>query len=177
VAALVPSITALVQAGIEHGEAMIGIPLDFNVNDDAAQRFIAEYGLRIAEKLQETTLTRLTETLLAGWNLGEDMDQLAARVAAVMDDIPDWRALTIARTETIRAFNGGMWLAYQEGGVVVTKRWIDGQPGACVICVDLNGEEVPLGDDFSIGVQFPPAHPRCRCAVGPGKIDVTRYKA
>ncbi len=58
VAALVPSITALVQAGIEHGEALVGIPLDFNVNDDAAQRFIAEYGLRIAEKLQETTLAR-----------------------------------------------------------------------------------------------------------------------
>lgn len=176
VAALIPSITKLVQAGIDHGGAVVGIPLDFNVNDDAAQRYIAEYGLRIAEKLIQTTTDRLTATLLAGWDLGEDMDQLAARVAAVMQDIPDWRALTIARTETIRAFNGGMWLAYQEGGVVVTKRWIDGQAGACEICIGLHGEEVPLNKNFSIGVMFPPAHPRCRCAVGPGKIDVTRYK-
>lgn len=175
-AALVPAISALVQAGIEHGMVDIGVPFDFNVNDDAAQRFISAYGLRIAETVLQTTSDRLTATLMSGWDLGEDMDQLAARVRGVMEDIPAWRALTIARTETIRAFNGGMWLVYQESGLVLTKLWLDGQQGACPVCVDLHMEERALTDDFSIGVQFPPAHPRCRCSVRPGEIDVTRYR-
>lgn len=177
IAALIPGITRAVGVGITAEMTSLGIPLDFSTTDPAAMAWVQEHGLALVDTIRSTTRQRLTQTLIAGWRLGEDMDHLAARVQAVMQDIPDWRALTIGRTETIRAFNGGAWLLYKESGIVVTKVWVDGQQGACAICKNLDGEEVKLDDPFSIGVMFAPAHPRCRCAIRAGKLNLKNWKA
>jgi len=161
-----------VETGIAWAQRQLGIEIDFDLLNPRVIRFVAEHALAVAQTVNATTEERLRSHLIAGWELGEDVDRLAERVMRVMDEIPKWRALRIARTETIRAFNGGSWMLYGESGVVKTKRWLDGQAGACNICKGVHGEEVGLDEEFSIGVMFPPAHPNCRCAVRAGEVDL-----
>jgi SPP1 gp7 family putative phage head morphogenesis protein len=84
------------------------------------------------------------------------------------------RAVTIARTEIIRASNAGQHAAWNDA---IDKQLIrvGGEPRewlaadserTCPICVGLDGEIVPFDQPFSTGAMYPPTHPRCRCSVG-----------
>lgn len=83
------------------------------------------------------------------------------------------RALTIARTELVAAVNAGqqaLWEQAIEQGLVdeavMRKVWIVTNDELLESrCEALDGESVPVGEDFSSGVAHPPLHPRCRCAV------------
>ena len=82
------------------------------------------------------------------------------------------RALTIARTETIRASVDGqlaIWREAQRQGLLpmnARKRWIvTPDDRLCPQCAPLKGVEVPLNSPFPGGVDGPPLHPNCRCAV------------
>lgn len=84
------------------------------------------------------------------------------------------RALTIARTETIRAANEGqvqLWEQAVKKGFLTgqeQRQWITTE-NACPICGPLEGQTVGLREAFktSVGnIDGPPAHPRCRCAQG-----------
>jgi hypothetical protein len=90
------------------------------------------------------------------------------------------RALTIARTETIRAANFGLAESWDQGvdqGVLpatVKQVWIvTPDDRLCYICSripDMNPDGRGLGESFMTPegpVDLPPApHPNCRCAVG-----------
>jgi hypothetical protein len=84
------------------------------------------------------------------------------------------RATTIARTETIRANNAGRMASYQQAaddGFLSkqhsVKQWEVSPFDVCPICVGLGqGKPIKLDDYFQAGavaVQYPPAHPNCRC--------------
>lgn len=89
------------------------------------------------------------------------------------------RAVTVARTETIRAANAGQQAAW---GTAVQERvlerdvrqvWIVTPDDAlCPICEGIEAQYpdgIPLGSMFQTPdgpVQGPPAHPNCRCALG-----------
>jgi hypothetical protein len=68
----------------------------------------------------------------------------------------------------MRASNEGqkqLWDQAREKGLLTgeeKKVWMTADP--CPICADLEGQTVPLSEDFSIG--GPPAHPNCRCTTG-----------
>jgi len=88
-----------------------------------------------------------------------------------------YRARTIARTETIRASNAGQleaWKQARQQGLLDTDRtrrkWIVTIP--CPLCRqirDMNKDGVPLDEPF-MGpdgpIDYPPAHPNCRCVTG-----------
>jgi len=88
-----------------------------------------------------------------------------------------YRARTIARTETIRASNAGQLEAWQQArqqGLLdadrTRRKWIVTLP--CPLCRqirDMNKDGVPLDEPF-MGpdgpIDYPPAHPNCRCTVG-----------
>lgn len=90
------------------------------------------------------------------------------------------RAENIARTETIRAASAGqhaLWDQAAEQGLLdptkVRRGWlITPDDRLCPICQAIpkaNPDGVPLGTPFQTTkgpVEFPPAHPRCRCATG-----------
>jgi len=92
-----------------------------------------------------------------------------ARAAKYADQLVRSRALTIARTETMRASNEGqmqLWRQAQAKGLLdatAQKVWLVADP--CPICADLDGETVGINDSFSIGTD-PPAHPNCKCTIG-----------
>lgn len=80
------------------------------------------------------------------------------------------RAAMIARTETIDALNRGRlegWKQARQKGLLsknATKRWLARAVGACPICEDLDGKEVPLDEQFESlkgPISRPTAHPHC----------------
>lgn len=77
------------------------------------------------------------------------------------------RALTIARTEIIRANNQGHLSAFRASGVVDQKEWSTAEDGD--VCDDCEGNEddgaIGLDDVFSSGDDAAPAHPNCRCVI------------
>lgn len=99
--------------------------------------------------------------------------------------MPEWRARLIAQTEVIGSFNGAHRSAMEFAGVERVV-WLDGQAGACAECRALNGSEVETqggsweaprrtwaapGRTLSSTVKHPPAHPGCRCAIGPAEEE------
>lgn len=85
------------------------------------------------------------------------------------------RAELIARTETIFAQAAGQNQSFQlavDQGLVLAgsvRVWV-ADPGerTCPICIDLDGQEQPIGGMFEsiVGpLEMPPAHPNCRCAI------------
>lgn len=74
------------------------------------------------------------------------------------------RAMTIARTETAKAETQGSIAGWKASGLVAGKQFI-AAPECCADCQELDGEIVPLDDEFQEG--DPPVHPNCRCAILP----------
>lgn len=86
------------------------------------------------------------------------------------------RALSIARTETIRAANAGqqlLWQQAQQQGLVdairTYREWIvTPDDKLCEYCLKLDGVRVGLNEPFNTDfglIMHPPMHPNCRCAV------------
>lgn len=83
------------------------------------------------------------------------------------------RALTIARTENIRASVMGqldVWNGARSQGLLddnSRKLWITTpDERLCPICAGLDNEEASLSGLFTGQLDGPPAHPSCRCTVG-----------
>jgi len=107
---------------------------------------------------------------------GLDREEIAASVSDYADALVDWRADTIARTETLSASNEGqeqLWDQAVEAGLLpadVEREWIvTNDDTLCPVCEPLAGERASLGGEFQgDGETFdgPPAHPNCRCTTG-----------
>lgn len=99
--------------------------------------------------------------------------QIDKAVEAYAERYLRYRAMTIARTETMWAANRGIlesWAAAVEEGLLdgaAVKVWFaSDDERTCPTCGDeLDGERVPLGEDFSNGADGPPDHPDCRCTM------------
>jgi SPP1 gp7 family putative phage head morphogenesis protein len=84
-----------------------------------------------------------------------------------------YRAQTIARTESIRASVKGqraLWQSAVKQGLLsreVKRKWIaSGDDKTCDICTSLDGETAGLDDEFDDGIMEPPdPHSDCRCTV------------
>ena len=66
---------------------------------------------------------------------------------------------------TIRAYSQGSLQVYRASGVTERKKWLDGQAKACPYCRALDGQIIGLEENFEGGVDGPPRHPGCVCAI------------
>lgn len=118
---------------------------------------------------QAMAIETYRDSLRAGglsWgNTNRAADKYAARLLRE-------RALTIARTETIRAANDGqlaLWRQAQADGLIgpmTRKRWITTPDDRrCAACAAMHGQEVLLAETFGGAGYGPPLHPKCRCAM------------
>lgn len=74
------------------------------------------------------------------------------------------RAATIIRTETARAMQ-----EMKLDSIKAKKEW-HASPGACKVCMALDGQVLDADVEFYAGpafgyIQHPPAHPNCRCSI------------
>lgn len=108
--------------------------------------------------------------------IGEGAVNIDEKVGRYADRLLRQRALTISRTETLSAVNGGQqaaWNSAVDQGLLdpnVEQMWI-ASPNACEqVCREMDGQTTPLNGVFITGdgrrVRKPPeSHPRCKCAV------------
>lgn len=106
---------------------------------------------------------------------GLDRAVVSTRVARYSEAQRRQRALTIARTELIAAVNGGqqaLWRMATHRGVLnaasIKREWIVTDDERLEEHCEALGAQDPVGlnEPFEDGLMYPPAHPRCRCAVG-----------
>lgn len=119
---------------------------------------------RIDEATRDA-LQGLTEEAL---EQGMSTDELAERIQDA-HAFSDARAEMIARTEMAMADVAGSMEGYRASGLVSGKQWLtaedDKVSDECNQCGDAG--VVRLDDNFPTGVDAPPNHPNCRCAVVP----------
>jgi Phage Mu protein F like protein len=117
-------------------------------------------GLAITETTRDMLRSTVRQAIAEGWTANEIQHK-------VMEDhaFSPARALNIARTETAFARNQGALIAAKTSGVIRAKAWdLDSNP--CELCIEAAAEgEIPLHQDFSVGVAGPPLHPSCGCGL------------
>lgn len=129
---------------------------------------------RSAQAIQNGIAKEYSRLVQAGVPHAEAQRRARAHGARMHQRAVRSRAVTIARTEILRANNAGRYASWQDAaarGVVTPshrKEWVAtttasryGPP--CDICQPLNGTLVAWDANFPGGYSMPPAHPRCRC--------------
>lgn len=125
-------------------------------------RLIRE-GIGLTERDAGAVMNRRAELIEA------DDPDAEEKALAYEDKLLNRRAETIARTESIRAAHEGQQMRWEqaiENGLLTgdeEKVWIASED-ACDICLDLDGQTVPILAEFPDG--DPPRHPNCRCSTG-----------
>jgi hypothetical protein len=109
------------------------------------------------------TRAGLDSVLLAGISTGQGPEWVASRLKNAFD-VPLKRALTIARTETNRAYRAANLETMRSSRVVKGYRRVCYKPTACFACLMLDGEYYDKKEDFS-------DHPNGKCAA----VPVTRH--
>ncbi len=116
----------------------------------------------VATEMTLETETMLSDALIAGFNAGESVIQIANRVRDVFDNCSSVRALRIARTEIISASSQGALEGYREAGLGKVEFYTAQDELACPACETFNKEVFSLGEEIPI-----PLHPNCRCVYLP----------
>jgi len=116
---------------------------------------------RLFSSLPEDTQQAATKAILVGASLGTHPDTIARQVRDICD-MPLYRARTICRTETMRAYRERSTTTYQANSDVVAGwYWLATlAPDTCAACIAMHGtyHEVSEGMD---------SHPNCRCTQSP----------
>jgi hypothetical protein len=106
-------------------------------------------------------------------------DKIDAMVDRYAQRSLNYRAITIARTETLRASNWGQLESWNQAAAqgllnknTVRRMWLTAEDErTCQICEpipDMNPDGVALDEDFDTpdgAITIPPAHVSCRCTV------------
>lgn len=102
--------------------------------------------------------SEIRATLISGLGSGRSVQTIARQIRQSIA-MPGWRALAIARTETLRAYRQSTLATYAENSDVISGWiWISTlSVRTCAACWSLHGTFFPLSK------QFFPAHVSCRC--------------
>jgi SPP1 gp7 family putative phage head morphogenesis protein len=113
-----------------------------------------------ATQTTETMAQDLSDALAEGFNAGESINQIAARIQQVFTDASDYRAQMIARTEILGASNQGNILGYKESGVSRVEWLTARDERTCDICQPMDGDIENIDDAPPLPAS---THPACRC--------------
>lgn len=159
--------------------------VNFDQYSDYIEPFVEDYTIRLSTTINDTTEVALRSSIMRGIELGESMPQIRDRISQVFDQAENYRAMIIARTETIRASNQGSRLGYQESGVVKAVEWLTAfDERTCPFCAHMDGKQAKVdglffrhGDSLELDgkrlvfdyeeISAPPLHPFCRCTLIP----------
>jgi SPP1 gp7 family putative phage head morphogenesis protein len=170
-----PRITSAQRAAIEMGRetavetlAAMGVDMTWNRLPVRAVELMAGlagdggplFGLLQERALWPAAVEGLTDALLKGVSLGWGARKTASRMADGLTGGLD-KALTIARTETMRAYRMATVEGYRESNVVSGFRRLAAKDGrTCMACLMSDGETFALASDLT-------DHPNGRCVAVP----------
>lgn len=168
---LLPFIEDIIKVQGKDAMDFLGFTSGIDVAQNRVVNYLKEFSGTLISGINDYTLERLRKTLAEGTRNGEGVDGLKSRVETVFESARGPRAEKIARTEVLRASNFGTQEAYKQSGVVKRKEWLTAiDSRVCPICAPLDGKIVDLNKNFSTSegpVDYPPAHPQCRCTTIP----------
>lgn len=158
---LVTDITADgVAIGANAGESIYNAPIGLTPYSEVVQTTARKLTSAMVTHINATTRDYLQSSLDTSIRNGESTDEAAARINKRLGD--PRRAMTIARTESVTAYQGGM-LTFGKASGAIGREW-QATHGACPICSPLDGMIAKINDNFNSEVGAnPPAHPNCRC--------------
>lgn len=156
----------------------VSLGVDFNLAArPSVQRFITRRANQLSGGIANTTYDSVKRALRDGIIEGEGIADLAARVRSKLQGASNARAVTIARTETVSAYNGGVY----EGGRALPPEIAAGLLWITAVDsrtrpehIDADGQVVSTGESFIVGGESlrypgdPNGSPEntinCRCA-------------
>jgi uncharacterized protein with gpF-like domain len=162
------------------GEAVNQDMLDsvLDMQNPSVLDFILQRSNQLAGMVNDTTYDQITQAIYDGVQAGDDIPTIADSIQDVFDDANEQRAMTIARTEVISAYNGATELMGQQlpDDVAKGKEWITTMDGReREAHGDADGITAILGQPFEVGGEdlMYPGDPtgspentiNCRCAV------------
>jgi len=113
---------------------------------------------KVLDRLGRDAAQQIRETLISGLASGHGAAKIARGIRDAVD-VPRWKSLQIARTETMRAYRQSTLATYAENDDVLNG-WIwtsTLSTRTCAACWALHGTFFPLSK------QFFPSHVSCRC--------------
>lgn len=185
-----PTVAAIV-LGIDSGEAIyqssVGLSAVSTEVQVAARELVAQLVGRTLDgdgniidnpkakyRISDITRRNIQESIRTSISLGENITDAKLRLQTAIKD--PRRALTIARTETVNAFQKGMMMFAGSSGAVA-KEWMSSNPKD--VCGEYGARGVVALDhvyDASSKLLHPAAHPNCRCSlrlVYPEELNIT----
>lgn len=142
--------------------AITGETLAFDLANPNVQRLMTELGKRVVG-INETTRLDVSKAVTTGLTDGLSPAQIAENLTTMFEQTYKNRAATVARTETMVAYNSASTLGYQESGVVDRVEMVDNPEheddyGASdgLTCAQRHGMVVALADvDKHIEAEHP----------------------
>jgi hypothetical protein len=147
-----------------------GIPIAYEGPPiDEAIKWAAEHCAQLVTKMDIETKSRLAQVVAEAIQNKNGIPSLAKNILNEFENMTKYRSQMIARTETCSALEQS-FLDRAAAMGIEGKEWVTFDP--CDICA-ANGDEgiVPLDHTFSSGDDAPPAHPQCRCALAPARLE------
>jgi SPP1 gp7 family putative phage head morphogenesis protein len=113
---------------------------------------------KVLDRLGGEAAGEIRGALIEGIGSGKGVAPIARKLRSVID-APRWKALQVARTETMRAYRASTLRTYAENSDVLDGwTWLSTlSTRTCLACWSLHGTFFPLSK------QFFPAHVSCRC--------------
>lgn len=129
------------------------LSIDFDMERPGVVEFLKRKKLKVV-RINDTTRDFIKDSLGEGIKEGEGIAQLAGRIRHVFDDAEQFRAVRIARTETIGVSNHASIEAYTQAGVE-KKGWLTAGDEDVRDNHKIAGREyargIPLGEFFIVG--------------------------
>lgn len=149
----------------------VGSDFDFSLSGEIGG-WLDKRASLFADEINQTTYDKLTSQFEDSLAEGESRDDLIGRIEDTYDGFTESRARIIASTETHGATQKGTFEGYKQGGAPI-KIWVTvGDNNVRDSHASIDGEEVPISQGFSNGLQYP-GDPRgdadetinCRCTI------------
>ena len=129
-------------------------------------------------RASENTLNRvdsqLNQIISDGYREGKGINKVANDITQRFDQLADWEARRIARTEINTSHNQATRDQYREDGVEYTQWIAAGDDRTRDSHVDVDGEIIPIDGKYSNGLEYPgdmsgPIEEwiNCRCGIAP----------
>ncbi len=177
------TLTATWRAGLADTADLIGA-VQLEITNPRVVRMIAEQRAQIVEgvtsRLADEIRTKLLRTLSTATSTPEIQSQLLEVLPELDENLAsvfgnkEARALTIARTETGKAYNSAAFEEYNEGGVRELEWVASNDATTRASHMELDGRRVKPGEEFKPGLRFPndpngaPEEViNCRCVLAP----------
>ena len=189
--AMKPHLEKQLVDGASAGLDAIGSPIRFDIHRPEVANFIADYTYRFSFAVNRTTQSDLRRLFDAAEREGATLAEATNRVEDYFNYAERYRAARTARTETVRARQGGEVEAWKQSGVVQGYYWQTSTSNPCPYCLEVeakygrDGAHLTFGQNFydrggSVGAEgqpplaldysdipHPPLHPNCGCELVP----------